>query len=435
MRTISQNAFGRSVLAALALASQAAGAETLDEAWSAALAADGRLAAAEARAGAAGADLAVARAQRYPTVAVGTTATLWRDPPGFDFTAAGIPGVLPLFQGDTLRTASAQVTLPVYSGGSLGAGVTAATAIHDSQLDLANSARQDVKLAVAEAYVGVLRAASTLDLARSSAASLAAHTRDVEDMRRTGAVPNNDYLAAAVSLADAAQRELQARGALGIANAAYNRRVGRPLDAPVVLDGLNEPLRAATTSQPLANLIDSARATRHELDAVAAAASALEARASAARGARRPQLTASGGYAYLENDFLNRGDYWFMTLGVQWSLFDAGRSRHATDSFARQASAAVAEHADLAIAIELEVRQARQELDTAEARVAVTTSAVAQADENLRVVRDRYRNGEGTNTEVLDAETLRALNESNLANARYDARLAELRLVRAVGTL
>ena len=49
----------------------------------------------------------------------------------------------------------------------------------------------------------------------------------------------------------------------------------------------------------------------------------------------------------------------------------------------------------------LAVEDASQRLDTARA-------ARAQADENLRVARDRYRNGVGTHTEVLDAEALRA---------------------------
>jgi outer membrane protein TolC len=435
MGAISRRRLCRSALAVAAFASHAAGAETLEEAWRAALAGNGRLAAAEARTGAADAELSLARAERNPTLAAGTTATRWRDPPAFDFAGAGVPALLPLFGGDTLRTANAQVSLPVYTGGALGAAVSAASAARDSQVEMTESVRQDLKLAVAEAYVGVLRASSALDVAHFRAASLTAHARDVEDMRRTGAVPNNDYLAAAVSLADAMQGELQAQGALDVANAAYNRHVGRPLDALVVLDALREPLNAAMTSRPLAALVASAHATRPELEAFAATARALEARAAAARAARRPQLTASGGYAHLTNDFLNRSDYWFVTLAVQWSVFDGGRSRHATDSLTRQSMATLAERDDVAIAVELEVRRARHELDTAGARVEVMTGAVQQAEENLRVVRDRYRNGEGTNTEVLDAETLRALTASNLANARYDTRLAELRLARAIGAL
>jgi outer membrane protein TolC len=60
---------------------------------------------------------------------------------------------------------------------------------------------------------------------------------------------------------------------------------------------------------------------------------------------------------------------------------------------------------------------------------------VAQADENLRVVTDRYRNGEDTNGDVLDAEALRAIARSNYDSARYDSVLAELRLARAIGAL
>ena len=81
------------------------------------------------------------------------------------------------------------------------------------------------------------------------------------------------------------------------------------------------------------------------------------------------------------------------------------------------------------------MHRAWAELTTAGQRVDVAAGAVQQAEENLRVVRDRYRNGEGTNTEVLDAEALRALSTSNFDSASYDVRLAELQLARAVGAL
>ncbi len=76
----------------------------------------------------------------------------------------------------------------------------------------------------------------------------------------------------------------------------------------------------------------------------------------------------------------------------------------------------------------LEIANARQ-------RLAVTEKATSQAEENLRVAKSRYQNGIGTNTEVLDAETLRSLTHSNHNNARYDAALARLRLARAIGVL
>ena len=85
--------------------------------------------------------------------------------------------------------------------------------------------------------------------------------------------------------------------------------------------------------------------------------------------------------------------------------------------------------------IALQVRQAWLDLDETLKRIQVTHDALAQAEENLRVTSDRYREGVGTNTEVLDAETLRTRSHSNYYNAVYDAVLARIRLQYAAGEL
>jgi outer membrane protein TolC len=407
----------------------------LDEAWATALAADGRFAAATSRSQADEAALAAARAERLPSVTATAATSVWRDTPAFDFGGIGFSVAQPLFAGDTLSVASAQVSLPLYMGGALAANVAAAQADRDGQLLTTDTVRQDLKFAVASAYIGVLRAASALDVARANAASLTVHARDVEDMRRIGQVPTNDYLAAAVSLADARQRELQAQSALTIARALYNRRVGRPLEAPVDVEPLTTSLGGPAIAAPVADLVAAARAARPELAQLDATAGALAARAEAARAARRPQLALNGGYAYLENAFLNREDFWFVALGVRVNVFDSGRSRHASATLERQSAAVADERRDRESEVELEVHRASADLATARARLDVAAGAVQQAEENLRVVRDRYRNGEGTNTEVLDAETLRAQSAGNVDAARYDLRLAELALARAIGAL
>ncbi|HVY64171.1 MAG TPA: TolC family protein [Gammaproteobacteria bacterium] len=431
MRTILHGLAG-AVTAALAAG---ASAETLDEAWRSALGTDMKVAAATAQAEAAAAELAAARAARYPNLTASSTTMRFSETPAFDFSGAGLPVVLPLFSGNTMTMAEARVTLPVFTGGALAANVLSATANRDSRESAATATVAAVKLGVAEAYVGVLRAQSALDVARSAAASLRAHAADVEDMRRSGAVPTNDYLAAAVSLADAEQRELSADRGLAIARAAYNRALGRPLDAAVSLDALPPSFTALPATATLAELTGSARANRAELASLDAAASAWTARAAATQSGRRPQLSVSGGYTHLDNDVLNRRDYWSLALGVRWSPFDAGRTRASTSALRHEADAATAERNDRALAIELEVTTAWQLRDAARARIGVATSAVQQAEENLRVVRDRYRNGEGTNTEALNAEALRTQSLGNLDSARYDAVLAEIRLAYAAGRL
>ena len=133
--------------------------------------------------------------------------------------------------------------------------------------------------------------------------------------------------------------------------------------------------------------------------------------------------------------FLNREDFWFVALGVRINVFDSGRSRHASATLERQSAAVADDRRDRELDVALEVYRASADLATARARLDVAAGAVQQGEENLRIVRDRYRNGEGTNTEALDAETLRAQSAGNFDAARYDLRLAELALARAIGAL
>ncbi|NNF49945.1 MAG: TolC family protein, partial [Woeseiaceae bacterium] len=410
-------------------------AETLEQAWQAALGADRALQAARSEVSAANEDLAAAKSRRLPAVSAGVGVSRFNEAPAFDFSAAGIPATLPLFGDENLGMANANVTLPLFTGGSLRHGIDAADAMRAAQVSKSDATAQQVKLAVARHYINVLRAQRGLDVAISSVRGLSAHMKDVEDMFEAGAVARNDYLSAAVSLADAEQRRLQAANALDLSRAAYNRALGRELGAPVELDASLPGLDVRLDTDSLGDLTAAAGRNRRELDGLGAAADAYRAEAKAVRGQTLPQLALTGSYYSLENDFLNRDDFWMVGLGVQWNLFDGGQARRKAGALRYRATAISQQRADLASMIELEVRQAWLRLNETRERRRLAERAVEQAEENLRVVRDRYRNGEGTNTEVLDAETLRSLSRSNYDNADFDASLALYELARGVGQL
>ena len=65
----------------------------------------------------------------------------------------------------------------------------------------------------------------------------------------------------------------------------------------------------------------------------------------------------------------------------------------------------------------------------------VNQKALESADENLRVSKNRFQQGAGTNTEVLDAQTLRTQAYSNYYRSLYNAVLADVQLLRAIGVL
>ncbi len=438
MSRMSSKTLGAAAAAAIAVLlgpAGPAGAETLAEAWKTALDGDLTLHAAATRVAAAEQDLGAARAERRPEIKAGASAMQFDETPAFDFGGAGLPLQMPLFSGSTFAMGSAQLSVPLYTGGATRNAIDAAAAGVEAQRHAAGALTEQVKLEVAERYLDVLRASSALAVAESDEASLEAHLHDVQDMYKSGSVPRTDFLAASVSLAEARQRRLQAENGLDLARAAYNRALGRELTAAVDLDPKLPPIADRVDRADLDELTATALEHREEIDRLEAAAAALDYQARAAKAATKPRVGLSGGYSHIENDVLNRQDFWSVGVGVEWRLFDSGRTRDRAASLELQAEAAKDERRNLESQVRLAVRQAWLARGEAERRVKLAAEAVDQAEENLRVAADRYRMGEGTNTDVLDAEALRRSSRSNLDNARYDAALARYRLARAVGLL
>jgi outer membrane protein TolC len=137
----------------------------------------------------------------------------------------------------------------------------------------------------------------------------------------------------------------------------------------------------------------------------------------------------------VQNRYLAQEGTWSVLLGVQWTLFDGGLARHQAGALNAKADAAADMRRDAQTQIALQVRNAWLAVRESRSRIDAAQAALAQADENLRVARDRYQSGVGTNTEVLDADTLRVRSQSNHFGAVYDNVVAVMRLRRSVGDL
>ncbi len=407
----------RGILLAAAVAgvllAPAVGAETLQDAWARAAQQDRGLAAVRGQAEAAQLDASAARAQRWPTVAVGGNYTWLDDAPAFDFSFTGLPISPPeLFGGDDFAMGSATLSVPLFTGGRISSSIAAAEARGRGAGAQLQGAEQDLKLAVAESYVEVLRARKALAVADSNVRTLEALAGDVAAMYERELVPRNELLAVQVALADARQNRLRAANGAEIAQAAYNRRLGEPLDR--VADLEEQVPEPEALPSDLAALVQMATERRSELAALGEQAKAYAQLAKVERSRVLPQVSVSGGYHYLENQFLDDEEFAMAGVGVQWALFDGGQSRKRAAAMDRQAW--------------LGVEEARK-------RVEVTGDAVEQAEENLRIARERYGAGLGTQTQLLEAETLRVQALTNRDNAVLDASLARLRLARAAGSL
>ena len=412
-----------------------ASSETLDEAFKAAMAKDYRLKASEEQVAAAEESLSAAKSLRLPSLTGEAAYTVLDNIPGHTVSISPLlPSLtLSLLEDDRLLVSSVTVSLPVFTSFRISHAVKGAEAAVDAEKAGRLNTAQDIRLKTAEAYVSVLRAERGLAVAQSNVTALSAHARDVEHFYAQGLVPKNDVLAVQVALADARQTEIRVANALSLARSAYNRQLGRSLDAEVHLDDLsfetseNGPDGDALTRRALEN--------RSEIRELSDQARALSCKARSIRAAALPQVQVSGSFHHLTNTPLDEENIWSGSLGVRWDLFDGGVIRHQARAEERKKAVLENMRLEAESLIRLQVRQAVLDVSETSKRISVTREALAQAEENLRIAKNRYAREIGNNTEVLDAETLRIKSMTNHDNAVYDRVMAELRLKRASGDL
>lgn len=423
------------VSAVVAVASGSVAAETLQDAWQLAISRDNVLAAASSDVEGARAGEQAARGARWPSVQASAGYTRLNASPSLDVATPGSTFRSgPIFRGDEYVAGSVQMKVPVYAGGQISAGIDAAHHAFVGASEDQQATISALKLDVAEAYVSVLRARRALQAAESSVTSLSAHTGDVQHMVDRELVPRSDALAAHVALANAEQVRVRAENEVEISQAQYNRRLGEPLGrAPELDDRIQAD--ASLSAEPIEALQRQALASRSELKGLAARADSLSSQSRAEAGKLRPQLALTGGYTHFDNQILDRQDFSMVGIGFTWNLFDGGQSRSRAAALRSASRATNSRLDDLRSMIELEVRQSWLDVHEAQARVKASSDAVAQAQENLRMTRELYGAGLGTNTQVLDAVTLQINALNNHDNAVLDESLSLLRLARAVGAL
>jgi outer membrane protein TolC len=157
--------------------------------------------------------------------------------------------------------------------------------------------------------------------------------------------------------------------------------------------------------------------------------------ATANRWPNRSQVDQSRAGRCADNEILDRENFATVGIGFQWRLFDSGQRQARTSALLSRVRAAQQRLTEFRASIALEVETAFYNCDEAAARIHAAAAAVAQAEENLRIARELYGSGLGTNNQVLDAETLRVASRTNRDDAGFDLLVAQCRLQRAIGEL
>jgi outer membrane protein TolC len=295
-------------------------------------------------------------------------------------------------------------------------------------------ARMEVIAGVVRAYQGALLSEEALKAAREAVRSAEADLGRAEAVRSAGMATDADFLAIRVHLAWAREQEIRRSYDVEIARAALNDALGLPLDTT---HELTTPLAAPSLpAGTLAEAEQGARRDRWESRQARLATGAAELQRQAARTALWPQVSFRVMFEADRQRFVDRGGAnWLAAAALRWNLFNGFTDRARVQEAVHESARARAGEKQADSAVSLQARSAYLGVRSAQERVAVAEATVAQAEENLRIVKNRYDNGLNNVTDLLRSET--ALLEARLRrlSALHDQRLAATALELASGAL
>jgi outer membrane protein TolC len=419
---------------------------SLDEAVSVGLQASPALHASQMKVESSTAKVREVAAGRLPALKLGGGYTRLSEVPPFEVTLPIFPAPVEVsknyFNSWGLSVGLKQ---PVFTGFRLEAGTESARFLEKSAgLDLEKD-RSDFMFAVKSAYWGLARAREVEKAVLENVSQVTEHLKDVRAFFDQGLLTKNEVLKTELQLANAELMRIDARNAVEVARTSLNSLIGLPLETELELTTTAESLAATlpaeeTTGDRAAEvLIQTALTDRPELKSAEFRIKASEAGVKAARSGWYPQVFLLGNVYYLrpnprlmpsENRFYGT---WDIGLSLSFDIWNWGQTR----SQARQAEAQLAQARDarklLGDQAALEVTQSRLALSQARQKTTVVAHAVVQAEENLRITRERFRQGVALNTDVIDAEVALFQAKINRTQAAIDLVLAQARFEKALG--
>jgi len=294
---------------------------------------------------------------------------------------------------------------------------------------------QEILFRVVQSYYGVLLATKQLEVAEQ-AEKTAKSIIDRSQVRfDAGLVVESDLLSAKVRLAGREQELIRARNNLELARAQINTAMGVPTDAEYQMaDSFAEKTLAAA---PLRDLEQKALTSRPDLKRIEAQQSAQELSTAIAKSSFGPRLNAFAGWELDNPTFLagGGGNNWLGGIELQIDLFQGGAKRAELSRERANAEKIAALKQAASDAVRLEVRQAYYDQDATRQQVEVARTAIAQAQESLRINQDRYNGGLLTITDLLGAEEAARRSQTDYWQAVYQYHISYANLELASGTL
>jgi len=286
--------------------------------------------------------------------------------------------------------------------------------IAELQLERAD---QTVQFDVAAAYLNILLARASLRVQEEAIRQAEATLKDARARFEGGVADPDDVLRAEVQLSESRDAFVSAQEAELVAVAQLNNVMGRHAALPLRVLDLQPPPPEARPS--LEESLEIAAAQRPEIGFAREAVVAAQEGLVAAKAALLPRIFVRASTGRVDGAHVLTGWQAGAGLHLELPLYTGGLLRGELRTAEAEVAAAVADAQAILDGISLGVTRAFRSEVAAGQRIELSRTAVVEAQENLRLVRVKYRNGDATPTDIVDAETALTRSQQRFHSAIY----------------
>lgn len=334
-------------------------------------------------------------------------------------------------------TAGLTLTQPIYMGGKISTAYSMSQ-IGEQMAALNHSLTVDeVIVQTDEAYALVVKAKEMIDVAQKYKALLDELNKNVESAVRHGMKTRNDQMKVQVKINEADLNIVKAENGFRLAKMNLCHIIGLPITQNIDVDcnEINDsPTLTAITSDAYG--IE----TRYEHELLNKKVELADKEVKLTKSDFMPNVVLMGGVDYtngveLAGQKLADGIQGMVGIGVKIPLVNFGESSNKIRSAKAKANIARIEQDDLNEKMYLELQQAINNTNEAQKEMVLTKSALAQADENVRLTRQQYEVGYEPLSELLEAQALWQKAYAEHVEAKCQYRISQLKLQKASGQI
>jgi len=327
-----------------------------------------------------------------------------------------------------LLLGQANVSMPIFSGFKLSNTVKSSENLYQAATYIAKNDKEQLSIDVINDYLNLYKANKTIALVEENLKSAHQRVVDFSAMEQNGLLARNDLLKAQLQESNIKLSLDETIKNKNILN--YKLTTILKLPENTQIETL-EPDFGLVSKQAETDLI-----TRYDLEALLHQEKASENQIKVAKSKYYPTLSLSGGYIALDlQNALTVTNAMNIGVGISYNLSDIFKAKSDV-KLAKSKTQELQYTIDMVSNnIKIEIENAKQDYELALKKYDVLTESETQANENYRIVKDKYNNGLVDTNDLLEADVEQLQAKLNVTYSKANISQKYYELLTAKGQL